>query len=75
MKTLRLSVTACAMIALSGCMTSTVPGGATERELCLSWGESLPTRSRQDTAQTVEEIQIAYADFANACPAFKHLIP
>jgi hypothetical protein len=49
--------------------------GATEGALCETWGESLPTRSRSDTEQTASEIQTAYADFLNACPAWAHLIP
>jgi len=63
------------MIVLSACAPSTTQATATEAELCRSWGESLPTRSRTDTAQTRAEIQVGYADFANACPAFAHLIP
>lgn len=48
---------------------------ATEAELCRSWGESLPTRSRSDTVQTRAEIQVGYADFLNACPGLEHLVP
>ena len=70
-----ISALACGMTALSGCVNSTTPGGAIETELCVSWGESLPTRSRQDTPQTTAEIQTGYADFANACPALAYLIP
>ena len=68
-------VSVCGMTVLSACDPWTTRGSATEAELCLSWGESLPTRSRQDTPQTAAEIQTGYADFANACPAFAHLIP
>ena len=50
-------------------------GGATETALCQIWGQSLPTRSRADTAQTQNEIGAAYADFAAACPDWKGLIP
>jgi hypothetical protein len=49
--------------------------GATEATLCRIWGESLPTRSRADTAQTSAEIGDAYSDFAAACPEFHDLIP
>lgn len=66
---------ACATTALTACVNTTTPDGATERALCVAWGESLPTRSRQDTPQTAQEIQAAYTDFGNACPAFAHLIP
>ena len=48
---------------------------ATENTICRIWGESLPTRSRSDTAQTQNEIGEAYADFATACPAYAGLIP
>lgn len=62
-------------IAMSGCAPWTMQASATEAELCRSWGESLPTRSRIDTAQTRMEIQIGYADFLNACPGLEHLVP
>ncbi len=48
---------------------------ATETELCIQWGESLATRSHSDTQQTQDEIQVSYADFANACPNHHHLLP
>lgn len=63
------------MVALTGCAPSMMQATATEAELCRAWGESLPTRSRMDTAQTRMEIQIGYADFLNACPGLKHLVP
>lgn len=63
------------MIALIGCVPSMTQVTATEAELCRSWGESLPTRSRADSAQTRAEIQVGYADFLNACPAFSKLVP
>ena len=51
--------------------------GATETyaEQCFQWGNSLPSRSRSDTQQTKDEIQIAYGTFLAACPEFAHLIP
>ncbi|MCW9041726.1 MAG: hypothetical protein OQK05_00160 [Pseudopelagicola sp.] len=52
-----------------------ITGGATENEICRIWAESLPTRSRQDTPQTTNEIELAYAVFAATCPDFIHLIP
>ena len=63
------------VIGLGGCGTMLPQSSATEVELCRSWGESLPSRSRSDTDQTKAEIQISYADFQNACPAFAHLLP
>ena len=60
---------------LTACAPTTVPAGATESRLCRIWGESLPPRSHQDTAQTAEEIGAAYADFAAACPDHKGMIP
>ena len=65
----------CLTIGTSACVPSMTQVTATEAELCRSWGESLPTRSRMDTAQTRMEIQIGYADFINACPGFAHLVP
>jgi hypothetical protein len=62
-------------IGISGCVSSTGGVTATEGELCQTWGESLPTRSRSDTEQTQQEITRAYADFANACPTRLDLLP
>jgi hypothetical protein len=53
---------------LSNCVSTRVPAGATSDELCRQWGDALPTRSRADTTQTANEIQVAYATFALACP-------
>ena len=60
---------------LSGCASTLSEATATEAALCEAWGESLPTRSRQDTAQTRAEITQAYTAFAAACPAFVDLLP
>ena len=68
-------VTVLLMTALSGCVNWKAEATATEKELCRTWGESLPTRSKQDTDQTKEEITVAYADFANACPSYASMIP
>jgi hypothetical protein len=43
---------------------------ATERELCIAWRDSLPSRSRADTNQTQAEIGVAYDVQAAACPGF-----
>ena len=53
----------------------TTPDTATERTLCRVWGESLPTRSRADTAQTQTEIAQGYADFVAVCPGMAELVP
>jgi hypothetical protein len=74
MRTLRIFAAALALTVLSSCASWTMPGGATETALCQIWGESLPTRSRRDTAQTQQEIQAAYADFLNACPDWVYLV-
>lgn len=56
---------------LSSC-ASTIPAvTATERELCIQWRDSLPSRSRRDTAQTQTEIGTAYDIQAAACPKFQ----
>ena len=64
-----------AALTLTACSPSRGPGGATERTLCRVWGESLPTRSRADTAQTQTEIAESYADFVAACPGMAGLVP
>lgn len=69
-----------AAIMLQACGLSATRAGVTDgapvaAELCRSWGDSLPTRSRADTPQTADEIGLAYANFAAACPAWTHLIP
>lgn len=74
-KMLRPFVIVLLMIGLTGCASWTMPGGATEQALCETWGNSLPSRSRQDTTQTATEIQRAYADFLNACPGWAGLVP
>lgn len=63
-----------ALTLLGACKTTVTPVTATEDALCRAWGESLPTRSRNDTVQTQDEITDAIADFAAACPTHKHLI-
>lgn len=69
MRTPRIFAAVFMMIALSACGSWTrLATGETESALCDVWQDSLPTRSRQDTERTQREIQVAYADFLNACP-------
>ena len=75
MKTPKIFAAVFLLTVPSGCVNWMTQAGATEGALCETWGESLPTRSRRDTEQTASEIQTAYADFLNACPAWAHLIP
>ena len=72
-KTLKI---ACLLTALTltACAPSRGPVTATERTLCRIWGESLPTRSRADTAQTQVEIAESYADFVAASPGAVGLV-
>jgi hypothetical protein len=60
---------------LSACQTTQIVATETEVAICESLGETLPTRSRQDTAQTRDEITYLYATFAAVCPAQAYLIP
>jgi hypothetical protein len=75
MKRLRIFGVGLIVTALSACVNLTAPATETEAALCEAWGRSLPTRSRQDTQQTRDEIQVAYADFLNGCPDYGYLIP
>jgi hypothetical protein len=51
----------------SGCANTMTQAGATETALCDEWRDSLPTRSRSDTTQTQDEIQVAIATHAAVC--------
>jgi|TARA_R110000850_G_scaffold224962_2_gene350356 hypothetical protein len=56
----------------SACATTTTQGGGTEitavqKATCSEWRKSLPTRSRADTVQTQDEIQIAIAKHDAVC--------
>lgn len=57
-------------VACSPAQTTTEAIGATEveRELCIQWRDSLPTRSRQDTERTQQEIGYAYDVQGMVCP-------
>lgn len=57
-----------ALAACPGPMTRAVT--ETERELCIAWRDSLPTRSRSDTETTREEIGHAYDVHVAACPQY-----
>ena len=72
MKTQLLSVTALVLLAACSPKVTTPAVTETEKALCDLWEESLPTRSKADTAQTREEIGLAYDEFEAACqrPAF-----
>jgi len=63
------------LAALMGCNPTRTVATETEKELCVTWGESLPTRSRQDTPETQSEISDSYEDFGLACPDHVDLIP
>lgn len=39
-----------------------------EKELCIQWRDSLPTRSRNDTERTQQEIGYAYDVQGMVCP-------
>ena len=55
----------------AGCSQTTpeiVAATAIEKELCIQWRDSLPTRSRQDTPRTQQEIGYAYDVQGMACP-------
>jgi hypothetical protein len=75
MKTPLKFVIVLAAIGLTGCGNLMVRGSATEDALCTAWGYSLPTRAKEDTIETQEEIQIANADFLNACEGYDFLLP
>ena len=47
----------------------------TASEICRQNGEALPTRSVEDTQETIDDITEAYAVFALTCPDWVHLIP
>lgn len=55
----------------AGCWITTTPEATeTEKELCVAWRDSLPSRSRQDTERTRAEIGRAYDVFLAACPDY-----
>ncbi len=58
------------LVLAAGCTQSreTVAAIETEREICIQWRDSLPTRSRQDTERTQQEIGYAYDVQGMVCP-------
>lgn len=65
-KTLTIFAAALGML-MSCSQTTTTGGGATTEAMCDVWQQSLPSRSRADTAQTIEEIGRAYDVFESVC--------
>ena len=61
-----LMKSAAALLMLTGCTTLTT-ATETEQALCDAWRDSLPTRSRSDTAQTQREVGQAYAMQQSIC--------
>ena len=70
MRKLMLFVIVLPMLASAGCVQTTTGATGTTRALCEAWRDSLPSRSRSDTAQTQAEIGLAYDVQAAACPGF-----
>lgn len=69
-KRLIASVTALTLLgAAAGCTTTPV-ATATEREICIAWRDSLPSRSKQDTPETQAQIGVSYDVQAAACPGW-----
>jgi len=60
MKMLPLSVTALALLVACSPTPPTPGVTETERDICEEWLNSLPTRSRRDTSETISEISRAY---------------
>ena len=54
----------------AGCTPSqtTIEAIETEREIFIQWRDSLPSRSRQDTERTQQEIGYAYDVQGMVCP-------
>ena len=78
---LRGSIVLLLLTGLTACGSMKVPViGRTEQykstaAVCTVLGNALPTRSTKDTQQTRDEITVLYADFSNACPQQKSMIP
>jgi len=55
------------MMLTSGCVTTMTQASETEQAICEAWGGSLPSRSRSDTAQTIDEVGRAIAIYEAVC--------
>ena len=69
-KILTAFVMMCASIGMTGCDNTMTQATATERALCEVWGQSLPTRSRADTAPTQQAIQRALGHLSHGRTTF-----
>lgn len=69
-RVLMLSATVCALAVPSGCATAPPSSTATEREVCLSWADTLFYPSRADTPQTADWLMGQIGTQADACPGF-----
>lgn len=67
-----IGLTALALVA--GCNPTLPTPAATatevEREICIQWRDSLPSRSRSDTERTQQEIGYSYDVQGMVCPAW-----
>ena len=74
-------VTGWTMLALAAACSPTqqTPAGTgpteTEREICIQWRDSLPSRSRLDTPRTQQEIGYAYDVQGMVCPTWARFPP
>ncbi len=61
------------MILLVSCGTAPemIEASATETAICDAWLDSLPTRSRADTQDTINQIGVLYDTFLAACEGYK----
>jgi hypothetical protein len=63
-----LMIFAAALVMLTGCQMQTTTGiSATEAAMCDAWQDSLPTRSRSDTPETIAQIGRGYDVFEAVC--------
>lgn len=58
------------LLAVVAACSPMIEATETERELCIAWRDSLPSRSHADTDQTQDEIGVAYDVQAAACPRY-----
>lgn len=66
-KTLTTFAAVLAMLTATGCGQKIGAGSATEAAMCDVWHDSLPSRSVNDTDQTIAEIGRAYDVFEAVC--------